>query len=58
MDLLKNWENYQECPKPIGKWIVISMVTIIVMRFYQIIAFTFSYDEIKETLSARIPFNG
>ena len=58
MDLLKNWENYQVCPRPIGEWIVISMAIIIVMRTYQIVAFTYSYDEIKETLSTRIPFNG
>ena len=55
MDLLKNWENYQKCPRPIGEWIVVSMAAIITMRTYQIIAFTYSYDEIKEPLPHRIP---
>ena len=54
MDLFKNWRSYQECDKPINVWLLVSMCTIIVMRSYQIIAFSLSYNEVKERLSTRI----
>ena len=34
VDLILNWTSYNECNKPLGIWIIVSMVIIIIMRIY------------------------
>lgn len=55
MDLFKNYKNYEQCEMPIGRWLIISMSSIFVMRLYQLISFSLSYLEYKEELPRTDP---
>lgn len=57
LDLMKNWENYNACPKPVREWIAGSITIVVAIRFYQIASYSMSYSEVKEQLAARIPIN-
>jgi len=57
LDLMKNWENYESCPKPVREWIAGSITIVVAIRFYQISSYSMSYNEMKEQLTARIPIN-
>jgi hypothetical protein len=57
LDLLKNWDNYKTCEKPVREWIAGSITIVVCIRIYQIVSYSMSYNEMKEQLPARIPIN-
>jgi hypothetical protein len=58
LDLLKNWDNYKSCEKPVREWIAGSIAIVVSIRTYQIVSYSMSYNEFKEIFQNRIPIGG
>ena len=47
-DLVKNYKSYNECQSAIFEWILTSLGTLIIMRSYQLLAYSWAYIDVTD----------
>lgn len=47
-DLVKNYKSYNECQSSIFEWILASLGTLIIMRSYQLLAYSWAYLDVTD----------